>query len=278
MILVTGAAGFIGGRLTAHLSKRHFNEIKVLPVDPKFGDANVMYDKVLPNYGDAIAAVFHLGAISDTTCADGDALNRTNFVLPKKLGRFCMERRIPFIYASSASIYGNGDAPLNDYAVSKLMFDLWACDWLRGIDWYGCRFFNVYGPGEAHKGEQASLVHQIIETQRDAERPKLFLAEEMKRDFIHVDDVVDVMLWMWRTRPASGIYDVGTGEAYSISRLHYLVEQEMGISHDYEDIGVPPHLEGKLQMSTCADLRKLRAAGYDKEFTPLREGIRRMLK
>lgn len=272
MILVTGAKGFIATHLIQALPKG----IDIGGAE-KPGDVFLDVDWWLKTQPDRIEAVFHLGAISDTTCNDWNALNATNFVLPKKLGRFCKDRRIPFIYASSASVYGNGEGPLNAYAASKTLFDMWAETYLAP-DWYGCRFFNVYGPGEAHKGKQASLVHQIIETQKDGERPRLFLAEEMRRDFIHVDDVVDVMLWMWKTRPPSGIYDVGTGESVTISKLHCEIERALNISHDYKEIEVPAHLVGKLQMDTCADLRKLRTAGYDRPFTPLRDGIRKMLQ
>lgn len=274
MILVTGAAGFIGGRLVSALNGS--SAMTVLPADPKFGDASILYDKVLPKYGDAIEAVFHLGAISDTTCEDKDALYKTNVDLSEKLASFCDDTGIPFIYASSASVYGNGDGPLNLYAHSKLIFDRIAEKHLR-MNWWGCRFFNVYGPGEAHKGKQASLVHQMIKAQRDGEKPRLFETHTM-RDFIHVDDAVEVMLWMWKHRPPSGIYDVGTGESVTIARLHDMVQDEMNISNDHVEIEMPDHLKGKYQFHTCADIRKLRDAGYSKPFIPLREGIRRMLK
>lgn len=274
MILVTGSRGFIGKHLASTLLSVY--DGCIVHQDPREPGPFWEIDRVIEEHGRTITAVFHLGAISDTTCGSPKLLYENNEAPTRLLSRFCREKNIPFIWASSASVYGNGDGPLNDYARSKqaseAMLESRQCP-----VWYACRFFNVYGPGEAHKGKQASLVHQIIETQRDGERPRLFETQTM-RDFIHVDDVVDVMLWMWRERPPSGIYDVGTGESYSISRLHAEIENAMGISHDFEEIDMPAHLVGKYQFNTCADLRKLRAAGYTREFTRLPDGIRRMLK
>jgi len=267
MILVTGALGFIGG----HLSRRllgDFNQVVYM------ADKQDDIPAILRDGSDPITAVFHLGAISDTTCEDYDALYFTNIDLSHHLSHFCGERGIPFIYASSASVYGNGDGPLNLYAQSKEHFDRVMIATAPSSPWYGLRFFNVYGPGEEHKGKQASMVHQIIEEMK-AHRTATLFDIDARRDFVHVDDVVSVMLWLWKNRSASGIYDVGTGWA----RLFEAIPAAIPLGGSYLLQRKPMHesLKGKYQFHTQADLTKLRAAGYDKPFLSLEEGVARML-
>lgn len=262
MILVTGSTGFIGRHLMMALQRNTPELIGVCDRGDGYKEANYwMKEPVEP-----ISAVFHLGAISDTTCDDVVALTETNILLPWKLSDFCASKGIPFIYASSAAVYGNKGKPLNFYAHSK-----WSLDgvMMRGTHepphWYGLRFFNVYGPGEAHKGKQASMVSQMI-----AGANALFDIEA-KRDFIHVDDVVSVMIWLWRNLPASGIYDVGTG----VARDFRAIPKALGKT--FNEVPMPDSLKGKYQFHTQANLTKLRAAGYDKPFLSLEEGIARML-
>jgi len=284
MILVTGHNGFIGSHLWRALEYQHV-DIEVIGMDPRgMGFKPDEVPDIIRLYGNDLEAVFHLGAISDTTCDDEDALFNTNNYLPMQLAQFCNMRNIPLIYASSASVYGNGQGPLNAYARSKATFDAWRENVRlpNAAPWYGLRFFNVYGPGEAHKGKQASMVHQLIEQARDTGWCNIFEGDAfdkfLARDFVHVDDVVSVMLWLWKNRPASGIYDVGTGVSRSFESIHIAL-CEQGKKHlGLRYIPFPDSLNGKYQFRTQADLSKLRAAGYDKPFLSLEEGIERMLK
>jgi len=266
MILLTGGYGFVG----KHLAKALKSAGEPFVISDPRAPHSISVENVLGStMANSITAVFGLGAISDTTCEDERAILQTNVLLPVKIATFCTEREIPFIYASSASVYGNGDGPLNLYAKSKDEFDRTAdaSDVLGGMPkhWYGLRFFNVYGPGEAHKGKQASMVSQMI-----AGANALFDIEA-KRDFIHVDDVVSVMIWLWRNLPASGIYDVGTG----VARDFRAIPKALGKT--FNEVPMPDSLKGKYQFHTQANLTKLRAAGYDKPFLTLEEGIARML-
>ncbi len=267
MILCTGSAGFMGQHLVQAL-KRDGQD--VLMCDPKTVLPNPTYapataGQLMRDYGDNIEAVFHLGAISDTTCADKHALLKTNILLSLRLANFCAGKNIPFIFASSASVYGNGNGPLNDYARSKRQVESDLHDLTtRPTDEYALRLFNVYGPGDEAKGYMTSMVSKALRGK------KQFYDPSAARDFVHVDDVVSVMLWCWRNRPPSGIYDVGTGQARTVREMCGIVGIEP------EDIGVPIDQQGKLQTHTQADLTKLRAAGYDKPFLSLEEGIARM--
>lgn len=269
MILVTGSEGFIGSHLVRALP---FGQIHS---DPRCHVRLGTAEEIMRDNGGEIEAVFHLGAISDTTCEDAKALAETNVRLSAKLAHFTAANKIPFVYASSASIYGNGAGPLNKYAWSKWDFDDWMQDdgAERPRHWYGLRFFNVYGPGEDHKGKQASMVHQLLKEMREKNTASIFDIEA-KRDFVHVDDVVNVMLWMWRNRPPSGIYDVGTGVARDFEDIIHAAP--IHGTHLLERISMPPGLAGKYQFHTKADLTKLRAAGYTKPFLSLEEGIAKM--
>ncbi len=259
MILVTGSEGFIGKHLVATLDA--LGET-VLGSDPRAIEAQM--------FSSHLTAVFHLGAISDTTCDDWPALVATNMMLTCSLIDFAREKKIPMVYASSASVYGNGSGPLNAYARSKRDADVAAEIQIdQGQQQlYGLRFFNVYGPGEEHKGKQASMVSQMMSGQRT------LFDIAAKRDFVYVDDVVSVMLHMWKSRPASGIYDVGTGVARDFRDIPFAI----GYTEPTNFIPLPSNLSGKYQFHTQADLTKLRAAGYDKPFLTLEEGIARMTK
>ena len=218
--------------------------------------------KLLDRFADKIEGVFHLGAISDTICEDWNALYETNVLLSAKLSFFCAQRQIPFLYASSASVYGNGAGALNKYAKSKREFDdLMEGQCAKSPYWYGLRFFNIYGPGEEHKGKQASIPSQMMRGHRT------LFDIDAKRDFIYVDDVVSVMLHMWKERPASGIYDVGSGTARDFRDIAAII-----CPGEFELIPLPSTLSGKYQFHTQADLTKLRQAGYTKLFPDARTG------
>ena len=263
MILVTGSKGFIAGHLMRRLPKAiGCDKEDDIPALLQMGNWE---------------AVFHLGAISDTTCEDAIALSLNNTLLTARLWSFCADRQIPFIYASSASVYGNGDGPLNLYAKSKLDFDEVAESAERAPpDWYGLRFFNVYGPGEDHKGPQRSMVSQVLDDLK-ADRPIRLFDIKASRDFVHVDDVVSVMLWMWKNRPESGVYDVGTGKALDFSHMALMCAAAVGKECEFNMVPFPASLIGKYQHYTQADLSGLRSAGYNAPFLSVREGVARML-
>ncbi len=267
MILVTGAAGFIGDHLSQALTGT--DNIAMCDVKPGYRDAPYWLER----HADELKAVFHLGAISNTTCENKDALRGTNYYLPQRLADFCKAREIPFIYASSAAVYGNGDKPLNPYAWSKYAFDFYM-EWANfpPKNWYGLRFFNIYGNGEAHKGKQASVVSQMLAGSRT------LFDIDATRDFVHVDDVVSVMLWLWKNRPASGIYDVGTGVAEPFEAIPMAIAKATGQNMEIKRVPFPDSLKGKYQMHTQADLTKLRAAGYSAPFLSLEDGVVRMVK
>lgn len=211
--------------------------------------------------------VICMAGISDTTHHGGEGLDEANVEWPLQIAADCAMQGLPFVYASSASVYGNGDGPLNAYARSKKTLD--DCMATFPGRWYGLRFFNVWGPHEAHKGKQASMVHQAME-QVDRDGFVTLFNVEASRDFVHVSDCVSVARWLLQTLPPSGIYDVGTG----VSRPFEDIAQCLGAGIAY--VPMPEHLKGKYQFHTQADLSKLRAAGYTKPFLSLEEGIQSM--
>ncbi|MBX9596206.1 MAG: ADP-glyceromanno-heptose 6-epimerase, partial [Roseomonas sp.] len=236
-----------------------------------------------------VDAVFHMGAISATTATDGDLVAATNFTLPLWLWAVCAERGIPLIYASSAATYGDGargfaddDAmgalaalrPLNLYGWSKLAFDRRVADMLdRGVpappQWAGLRFFNVYGPNEYHKGRMASVVFHKFHEARGGAPARLFRSDrdgvadgEQMRDFVHVDDCVAAMLWLLDNPQASGLFNIGSGQARSFLDLVRAMFAGMGEQERIEFIDMPADLRGKYQYFTEAPMAKLRAAGF----------------
>jgi ADP-L-glycero-D-manno-heptose 6-epimerase len=248
----------------------------------------------------AIDAVLHMGAISATTATDGDLVAATNITLPHWLWGACAERGVPLIYASSAATYGDGaqgfeddlrpDAlaalrPLNLYGWSKLAFDRRVADMLaRGVpsppQWAGLRFFNVYGPNEYHKGRMASVVFHKFNEVAGGGPARLFRSDrpgiadgDQKRDFVHVDDCVKVMLWLLDNPGVSGLFNVGSGEARSFLDLVRAMFAAMGRDDRIEFVDMPTDLRGKYQYFTEAPLARLRAAGYAAPMTRLEEGV-----
>ncbi len=221
MILVTGASGFIGRHMVAGLNNLHH-----------------------------IDAVVHMAAVSDTTCTDWNKLIQANVRLTLQLAQDCRTQNIPFLYASSAAVYGNGAGPLNLYAESKQLVDSAMQD-APGF-WYGMRFFNVWGDtGEDHKGNQASIIHRLRDGLDTIWTP------DTTRDFIHVSDCVAIARWMLTSLPPSGIYDVGTGAPVSFRDLAARYGHNVNLVPD-----VPEHLRPHYQYNTKADLTALRTAGY----------------
>jgi ADP-L-glycero-D-manno-heptose 6-epimerase len=304
LIIVTGAAGFIGSNLVKGLNERGRSD--VLAVDDlsdgrKFQnlvdceildlvDREDFIERVLwrEDLG-TVDAVFHQGACSNTMEWDGRFVLRVNYEYSKELFGFCAERGIPFIYASSAAVYGGSrefrvdpacERPLNVYGYSKLLFDRWLRQrWgeLRS-QVVGLRYFNVYGPREGHKGEMASVAYKQYLQLAAGERVELFEGSdghadgEQRRDFVWVGDVVDVNLWFLDHPGASGIFNVGTGRAQTFNDVARAVIRHHGRGQ-IQYVPFPEALRGRYQSFTQADLSELRAAGYERRFLPVEEGV-----
>lgn len=305
MIVVTGGAGFIGANLVKALNARGREDIVVvddMTDGTKFRnladcqiqdylDKNDFLDRVrrdarLPR----IEAIFHEGACSATTEWNGQYMLENNFEYSKILLDYCQTHQIPFLYASSAATYGGSEVfvearehekPLNVYGYSKLLFDQYVrARWDQlTTQVVGFRYFNVYGPREQHKGSMASVAFHHYTQVMNGENPKLFGAYDgydagmQSRDFIHIDDVVDVNLWFLDNPDRSGIFNLGTGRAEPFKTIAETVIEMTGRG-EIEFIDFPEHLKGRYQSYTCADISRLREAGYDREFRGLAQGVR----
>ncbi len=303
MIIVTGGAGFIGSNVVHALNSIGYTEILVVDnlsagakffnlVDLEFIDyidktefrAGIMSARDMGQ----IDAIFHLGACSNTTEWDGKYMMDNNYQYSKDILHFCLDRKIPFLYASSAAVYGDRDhdfieerqyeKPLNIYGYSKFLFDQYVRTLLPQVSSPVCglRYFNVYGPRESHKGSMASVAFHLNSQIKCGESPKLFMgSENFKRDFIHVDDVTAVNVWCWQNR-VSGIFNCGTGQAESFQVVaDTLVDYYQSLPVEY--VTFPDKLKGCYQSYTQADLTKLRSAGYDKPFKSVAMGVKAYL-
>jgi ADP-L-glycero-D-manno-heptose 6-epimerase len=314
--IVPGAAGFIGSRLVAALNRAGVTEI--LAVDnlenvdkvPNLAACEIedYLDKreflarlEAGQFDNAVEAVLHQGACSDTMAPDGRYVMENNSRYSRALLAWCQEEEVPLLYASSASVYGAGAAgfrearecegPLNAYAYSKFLFDQHVRRVLPGrtAQILGLRYFNVYGPNEAHKGRMASVALHAWRQFATEGRVKLFTGSggyaegEQRRDFIHVDDAVKVNLHFLEHRTASGIYNCGTGRAQSFNELAAAVinaargtrssAAQLAAQGLIEYVPFPPQLAGRYQSYTEADLTQLRAAGYEGGFMDVAEGV-----
>jgi ADP-L-glycero-D-manno-heptose 6-epimerase len=313
--VVTGAAGFIGSRLVAAMNRSGLTDILAVD-DLKDGSKAVNLAALdIADYLDrrdfltllesgrfdgGIEAILHQGACSDTMETDGRYMMETNYAYSKALFDWSQDEEVPFIYASSASVYGPGkefgetrenEDPLNVYAYSKFLFDQYVRKRMeqRSAQVAGLRYFNVYGPNEAHKGRMASVAFHAFNQFRAEGRVKLFVGSdgygdgEQQRDFVHVDDCVSVNLWLLDNRDVSGIFNCGTGQAQTFNEVAAAVVntiegmelsvQELVEKNFIEYIPFPPQLVGKYQSYTQADLGRLREAGYPGEFQRVEEGV-----
>lgn len=320
MILVTGGAGFIGSNLVAALEERGYGEIVVsdrLGSDDKW--RNIAKREVremvkpenliqwLESYGGDVDTVFHMGAISSTTERDADLIVENNFILSRRLWKWCAEKGARFIYASSAATYGMGDQgfsdgdspealaklrPMNPYGWSKHAFDRSVSRIIHSgkketvpAQWAGLKFFNVYGPNEYHKGDQMSVACKLFPQVVAGAAAKLFKSHDINyddggqiRDFIFVDDCVDVMLWLYDNPKVNGLYNVGTGQGRTFTDLATAVFAACGRQPKITYIEMPESLQDRYQYYTQADVSKLRKAGYRSDFTSLEDGIARYVK
>lgn len=303
MIVVTGGAGFIGSNLVLTLNKQGYNDILVVD-DLTDGTKFVnLVDLDIADYMDKdefiglivsgeemdIDVIFHQGACSSTTEWNGKMMMENNYDYSKDLLHYCLERSIPFIYASSAATYGDTktfkeekqyEGPLNVYGYSKLQFD----NFVRRLEpiiesqVVGFRYFNVYGPREQHKGSMASVAFHLNNQMKDGHNPKLFKGCDgyedggQMRDFVYVQDICDANIWFWKNPDKSGIFNLGTGRAEPFKAVAEAVIKHHG-KGEIEYVDFPEHLIGRYQSYTQADLSALRAAGYEAEFKTVAQGV-----
>jgi len=313
-MLITGAAGFIGSRFVALCNERGWPVVSV--DDPAsfrtrpelaglaFGQIVGLHDlwSWLNTERPKLAAVVHLGACTDTTELNEAYLKAVNLEYSQRLWTFCVQQRLPLVYASSAATYGDGALgydddealiprlkPLNPYGQSKQDFDCWTLEQERhGMAppaWSAFKFFNVYGFGERHKGNMASVVLHAFDQIRTKGTVRLFKSHkagiadgEQKRDFIYVRDVVDVLRFALEKPLTRGIFNLGTGGARTFLDLVRCVFRELGRPESIEFIDTPIEIRERYQYFTEANMGRLRAAGYTAPFTSLEEGVRRYVR
>ena len=307
MILITGAAGFIGINTVLSLNQQGIKDLILVDhfeLEEKSEKLKLFQyhqsllindcETLLEGYDDInIDLVIHLGAITDTTCDDSELLKKLNVDFSKKIWHYCTKNDIDLIYASSAATYGIGDqgfdddekkiselTPLNKYGQSKNDFDLWAINQSESpSSWIGLKFFNVYGPYEDNKGKMASVVHWGLRRIHSEKNMNLFksLNVDFKdgyqtRDFIFVGDVVNIILF-FKNNTFTGIYNVGTGNPQPFLVLAETLFDSLEIPRDINYIDMPEALTDIYQYYTSANIDKLRSLGYNKKFTSLKEGI-----
>jgi ADP-L-glycero-D-manno-heptose 6-epimerase len=313
MLLVTGGAGFIGSNMVASLNEAGRSDIVVNDLLGSDGKWRNLQKRQIADFippadlmgwleGRKLDAVIHLGAISATTARDGDEVMENNFRLSLRLLDWCTAAKVPFIYASSAATYGDGEqgfadnwqlpelrrlTPMNLYGWSKHLFDLALVDRAsKGQklppQWAGLKFFNVFGPNEYHKGDMMSLVAKRFDDAKNGRVVQLFKSHragiadgDQRRDFIFVDDTVSVMNWLLATPSVSGLFNVGTGHARSFRDLVTSVFTALGKQPNIEYVPMPEAIRNSYQYFTQSSVDNLRRAGYNAGFTPLEEGVRR---
>jgi ADP-L-glycero-D-manno-heptose 6-epimerase len=308
MIIITGAAGFIGSCLVSKLNREGFHDI-VLVDD--FSDAEKMKNLEGKKYSQKIHRddfiqwlrenqrlvqfIFHIGARTDTTEMDKTIFDRLNLEYTKNLWHVCTEYGLPLVYASSAATYGLGELgyedneeiitklkPLNPYGESKNEFDKWALQQSRKpYFWVGLKFFNVYGPNEYHKGRMASVIFHAYNQLKEKGLVKLFRSHhpdykngEQLRDFVYVKDVVEVCYFLLHHRKNSGVYNLGSGKARTFLDLAKNTFLAANTTPSIEFIDTPVDIRDKYQYFTEATMEKLKSIGYTKPFSTLEEGVK----
>ena len=311
MLLVTGGAGFIGSNIVAALNDAGRADVVVCDVLGSEGKwrnlakrqlADIVPPGELSDWlkGRRLDAVLHLGAISETTATDGDLVIESNFRLSVRLLDWCTASSTPFIYASSAATYGDGAQgfsddpslaalktlrPMNLYGWSKHLFDMAVAARIERGDklppqWAGLKFFNVFGPNEYHKGTMMSVLARRFDDIKSGRVVQLFKSHrdgvadgEQRRDFIYVDDVVRVVMWLLATPSVSGLFNVGTGKARSFKDLMLSAYAALGTGANIQYIDMPEQIRGSYQYFTESEVDRLHGAGYNGGFTPLEDAV-----
>ncbi len=309
MIIITGAAGFIGSYMLKYLNQQGHHNLLIVDdfsIDKKKKnwenlkykhqiDREQLFD-YLENEKPFVTAVIHLGARTDTTDENKAIFNKLNLNYSKKIWHYCTKNRTPLLYASSAATYGNGDlgfndnkeislySPMNEYARSKQSFDQWALSQQeQPPHWYGFKFFNVYGPNEYHKGRMASVIFHAFHQINNTKEMKLFRSHrddfkdgEQQRDFIYVKDVVNIIYQFLRTQKApNGLYNLGTGQARTFNDLVKAVFSALNLEPQIKYIDTPLDIRDKYQYFTEANMQKtLNCLDNDYIFYSLEEGVK----
>ena len=308
MIVVTGAAGFIGSCLVSRLNKSGIYDIVVVDDFSKTEKARNLEGKTLiskvgrkdfiswlKDFGGEVDFIYHIGARTDTTEFDKSIFDELNVNYSKEVWNLCVEYNIPLVYASSAATYGLGEfgynddhsiipslVPLNPYGDSKNDFDKWVLKQEKTPPfWAGLKFFNVYGPNEYHKGRMASVIFHAFRQINENGGMKLFRSHNPKytdggqlRDFIYVKDVVEVCYFLKERRPESGIYNLGTGTARSFIDLAKNTFKSLNLEENISFIDTPIDIRDKYQYFTEANMTKLLDAGYEGGFHSLEDGVK----
>lgn len=312
MIVVTGAAGFIGSCLVSKLNSEGFNHIIVVDkFDNEEKNKNLEGKRILESIdrddfftwldtvGEKVEFIFHLGARTDTAEFDKDLLSKMNTEYTKQIWEKCIQYQIPLVYASSAATYGLGEygyddnqenipnlIPLNPYGESKNDFDKWAISQEeQPFFWAGLKFFNVYGPNEYHKGRMASVIMHAFNQIDKTGAMKLFRSHnpefkdgEQMRDFVYVKDVVDVCYFLMHHRKNSAIYNLGSGKARTFLDLVKATFKAMDKKEEISFIDTPADIRDKYQYFTEANMAKLKSIGFTQEFTSLEDGVEDYVK
>jgi ADP-L-glycero-D-manno-heptose 6-epimerase len=307
MIIITGAAGFIGSNLVSKLNSEGINDIVIVDdFTSEIKNRNLSHktfrDKIdrnkffewLDRNHLNVQFIAHIGARTDTAESDKNVFDRLNLEYSKRMWDCCVKYNIPLIYASSAATYGLGEygfgddhklieklKPLNLYGESKNEFDKWVLRQKTSPPyWAGLKFFNVYGPNEYHKGRMASVIYHAWCQVKKTGKIKLFRSHnpeyrdgEQKRDFIYIKDVLDVIYFLMNSRKYPGIFNLGTGRARTFLELAENIFKATGRAENIEFIDTPEDIRDKYQYFTKAEMEKLRLAGYSREFTDIEAGI-----
>ena len=308
MIIVTGAAGFIGSVLVGKLNSLDKSNLILVDDFSNVEKNKNLYDKQFTQQIDrsefiewfmknaeSVSEFYHIGARTDTTEFNVEIFNELNLNYTKDLWNICTDNSIPFVYASSAATYGMGEfgfednhdiiddlVPLNPYGESKNDFDKWALKQKSHPPfWAGFKFFNVYGPNEFHKSRMASVIFHAVNQISVTNAMKLFKSHNPKykdgeqlRDFVYVKDVIEVLAFMMDRKKQSGIYNLGSGKARTFKDLVEATFSAMNIKSNISYIATPIDLRDKYQYFTEADMQKLKTVGYKKSFTNLEDGVK----